>query len=137
MDGSTYRTIQRWFQGCTGRTGSGRDDFKDVQEVEEMISRKNRKWKRWFQGCTGSGRDDFKDVQEEQEVEVLSYTKFQKKFCGEAFFKMSSFKTLKINKHFFERSERTKIDNIRQVAYQDHIWTDIFFWIYKAKIRYH
>ena len=35
-------------------------------------------------------RDDFKDV---QEVEVLSYQKFQKKFCGEAFFGMSSFKT--------------------------------------------
>ena len=30
-------------------------------------------------------------------------------------------KFLKINKHFFERSERTKIDNIRQFAYQDHI----------------
>jgi len=35
-------------------------------------------------------RDDFKDV---QEVEVLSYLKFQKKFCGEALFGMSSFKT--------------------------------------------
>jgi len=34
-------------------------------------------------------RDDFKEV---QEVEVFSYQKFQKKFCGEAFFGMSSFK---------------------------------------------
>ena len=40
---------------------------------------------------TEQSRDDFKDV---QKVEVLSYTKFQKKFCGEAFFEMSSFKTL-------------------------------------------
>jgi len=40
---------------------------------------------------TEQSRDDFKDV---QEVEVLSYTKFQKKFCGEAFFEMSSFRTL-------------------------------------------
>ena len=38
---------------------------------------------------TEQSRDDFKDV---QEVEVLSYIKFQKKFCGEAFFGMSSFK---------------------------------------------
>ena len=41
----------------------------------------------------GHPTDNFKDV---QEVEVLSYTKFQKKFCGEAFFEMSSFKTLNI-----------------------------------------
>ena len=40
-------------------------------------------------------RDDFKDV---QEVEVLSYTNFQKKFCGEAFFGMSSLKTQKEDK---------------------------------------
>ena len=47
-----------------------RDDFKDVQEV------------RWFQGCTGSGS--------------LKLPKFQKKFCGEAFFGMSSIKNIKI-----------------------------------------
>ena len=41
---------------------------------------------------TEQARDDFKDV---QEVEVLSYKKFQKKFCGEAFFEMSSFNPLK------------------------------------------
>ena len=40
---------------------------------------------------TEQSRDDFRDV---QEVEVLRYTKFQKKSCGEAFFEMSSFKTL-------------------------------------------
>ena len=40
---------------------------------------------------TEQSRDDFKDV---QEVEVLSYKNFQKKFCGEAFFEMSSFEIL-------------------------------------------
>jgi len=39
---------------------------------------------------TEQSRDDFKDV---QEVEVLSYKNFQKKFCGEAFFGMSSLTT--------------------------------------------
>ena len=40
---------------------------------------------------TKQSRDDFKDV---QEVEVLSYKNFQKNFCGEAFFGMSSFENL-------------------------------------------
>ena len=51
------------------------DDFKDVQEV------------RWFQGCTGSGS--------------LKLPKFQKKFCGEAFFGMSSFKTNSLDFYVF------------------------------------
>ena len=47
----------------------------------------------WMGQPTEQSRDDFKDV---QEVEVLSYKNFQKKFCGEAFFGMSSLKTQKI-----------------------------------------
>ena len=47
---------------------------------------------------TEQSRDDFKDV---QEVEVLSYKNFQKKFCGEAFFGMSSFKNLTVLLYLF------------------------------------
>jgi len=44
----------------------------------------------WMGKPNEQSRDDFKDV---QEVGVLSYKNFQKKFCGEAFFGMSSFTT--------------------------------------------
>ena len=44
----------------------------------------------WMGQPTEQSRDDFKDV---QEVEVLSYKNFLKKFCGEAFFGMSSLTT--------------------------------------------
>ena len=67
---------------------------------------------------TEQSRDDFKDV---QEVEVLSYKNFQKKFCGEAFFGMSSLKTQLIEMlkrdHFScfggwtHLGQRTKLDS--------------------------
>ena len=52
---------------------------------------------------TEQSRDDFKDV---QEVEVLSYKNFQKKFCGEAFFGMSSFKNLNMSSLKFKTQKK-------------------------------
>ena len=74
--------------------------------------------RQWMGQPTEQSRDDFKDV---QEVEVLSYKNFQKKFCGEAFFGMSSLTTQLIGMlkrdHFScfggwtHLGQRTKLDS--------------------------
>ena len=75
--------------------GNYQSNFKilsgKIKPVDNRTKLKGFVSRLWMGQLTEQSRDDFKDV---QEVEVLSYKRFQKKFCGEAFFGISSFKNL-------------------------------------------